>query len=274
MSPTHTAAREHAPGGVDSIPIRHAVDILSRVPDAFLSEDLPRLLGAIEAAKARAWRRMGATTGTPTPEVFITVEEALALVPGIGRRTLLRLTWHLRFRRDLSRKTVRFERAGLLAWAHHERLDGLTADVPSAMDSKTPSASEDVVKTTMRFPALSGWKRGRPRSTTASIFRIWSDAVRHTLPRETEAPVNRRGRGGVFRAKNTDRQGVLRRASTWTIQYMVPGEKKSRRRPPGSPTRRRRRPCSRSGCRSYPRPPRWTGRRGHFVRRPNEDDRR
>lgn len=45
--------------------------------------------------------------------------------------------------------------------------------------------------------------------------------------------MNRRGRGGVFRAKYIDRRGKLRKSSTWTIQYLVPGEKKSRREATG-----------------------------------------
>jgi hypothetical protein len=119
MNLTEVPVQNRARAGRDEvrlIAIGEALDVLARAPDEVLAEDLPQLVGAIEAAKARAWRRMGAPKGTPTPEVLVTVDEALALVPGVGRRTLLRLTQGLRFRRDLSRKTVRFVRAGLLAW--------------------------------------------------------------------------------------------------------------------------------------------------------------
>lgn len=104
------------PGDLPSMVIGEALDILARAPEAVPPEDLPQLAGAIEAAKARVWRRMGGPNRTPILEVLVTVDEALVLVPGMGRRTLLRLTKRLAFRRDLSRKTVRFERAGLLAW--------------------------------------------------------------------------------------------------------------------------------------------------------------
>ena len=78
----------------------------------------------MEAAKAAGWARLlvppgneGQAVPLSTPETVITPEEAIEIIGGgISRKWLLRHTRGLRFRRDLSRKVVRFERAGLMRW--------------------------------------------------------------------------------------------------------------------------------------------------------------
>ena len=54
------------------------------------------------------------------PDHLLTPEEATAIL-GVSRRWLLRATRGLRFRRDFSRKTVRFEEPGLLRWIASRR---------------------------------------------------------------------------------------------------------------------------------------------------------
>src|SRR5260370_38869319 len=98
--------------------------LLQEVADVPLVE-LPRLRGLLMEAEAGLLLRLrkegpqansaGTTRLPKADEPLLTVEEALSLAP-MPRRTFLRLTRGLPFRRDISRKTVLFERAGLLAW--------------------------------------------------------------------------------------------------------------------------------------------------------------
>jgi hypothetical protein len=55
-------------------------------------------------------------------EELLTPEQAIEAIGGcVGAKWLYRHTKGLKFRRDLSRKVVRFERAGLLRWAAAKR---------------------------------------------------------------------------------------------------------------------------------------------------------
>lgn len=86
--------------------------------------DLPSLIGVFEAFKKQAefrlLREAQETTAArqPEPERLLTPEEALGLLGGnVSRRWLLRHTRGRSFRRDHSRKVVRFEERGFRRWA-------------------------------------------------------------------------------------------------------------------------------------------------------------
>lgn len=90
---------------------------------------LSGIIGALEAAKAAAWARLTAppkqpataSPGTDADEM-LTPEEAVAAIGGrVSTKWLYRHTKGLRFRRDLSRKVVRFERSGLMRWIAAKR---------------------------------------------------------------------------------------------------------------------------------------------------------
>ncbi len=86
------------------------------------TDDLPLLIGRLEAAKAAAWARITVARVEPSPAVpeaadeLLTPTQAAEAIGGVTVKWLYRHTKGLRFRRDLSRKVVRFERAGLLRW--------------------------------------------------------------------------------------------------------------------------------------------------------------
>lgn len=91
-------------------------------------EELPGLIGELAAAQAVAMARL--TTPTPTngnrqaaePELLLTPAAAVEAIGGdLSRKWLLRHTKGLRFRRDYSRKVIRFEKPGLLRWAAARR---------------------------------------------------------------------------------------------------------------------------------------------------------
>lgn len=97
-------------------------DLLALVREAAL-EELPALLGRL--AEAEAIVRMRINTAAPTngkaelesePPRLLTPEQAAEII-GVNPKWVLRNTKGVRFRRDLSRKVVRFEEAGLRRWA-------------------------------------------------------------------------------------------------------------------------------------------------------------
>lgn len=79
------------------------------------ADDLPALVGGLEAAKAAAWSRLMQATPEPGAGELLDPERA-AQVAGVSKRWLLENTRGQAFRRDLGRKTVRFDRTGLLRW--------------------------------------------------------------------------------------------------------------------------------------------------------------
>jgi hypothetical protein len=89
---------------------------------AMQTDDLPALIGELEAARAAAWARLvipapPASASQPAePNDEMLTPQAAAAVAGVTVRWLYRHTRGLRFRRDLSRKVVRFERSGLVRW--------------------------------------------------------------------------------------------------------------------------------------------------------------
>ena len=115
------------PSGLDreaaSAPAEGSVGILARQLLRAVAEapsvELPALMGALAQAQALALARLTvppAPVGeAPGPVRLLGLDEAERLT-GMTRRWLLRHTRGLRFRRDLSRKAVRFEEAGLLRW--------------------------------------------------------------------------------------------------------------------------------------------------------------
>jgi hypothetical protein len=103
---------------------------LARTADlATLPALILTLLEALVVAFTRWLHTMPAPTPAATdqvrgngngsePERLLTPEEAAAIIGGdVSARWVLRHTKGLRFRRDLSRKVVRFEEAGLRRWA-------------------------------------------------------------------------------------------------------------------------------------------------------------
>ncbi len=96
---------------------------LSELVAAAAPEALPSVLGALERARAEAWARLtSAAVIPPEPPLLdrlLTPEEALALVGGAPPRSLQWLFDRTRgkaFRRNLSRKVIRFEERGFRAW--------------------------------------------------------------------------------------------------------------------------------------------------------------
>lgn len=85
-------------------------------------DELPQLIGDLEAAKAVAWARLVTPRTELVPSVpndqeeLLTPADAAQLIGGVSAKWLLRRTKGLRCRRDLGRKTVRFEKGGLLRW--------------------------------------------------------------------------------------------------------------------------------------------------------------
>ena len=99
---------------------------LARVAAEAEPEELPALVGALAQAQAVALARL--TTPHPEPSLvseapgeLLTPAQAAEAIGGVSPKWLYRHTKGLRFRRDLSRKVVRFERAGLLRWMATKR---------------------------------------------------------------------------------------------------------------------------------------------------------
>ena len=94
---------------------RQLLRAVSEAPAA----DLPCLVAVCAQAQALGLARLAtpAAAAGEAPEAvrYIGLEDAQKLT-GQTRRWLLRHTRGLRFRRDLSRKAVRFEEGGLLRW--------------------------------------------------------------------------------------------------------------------------------------------------------------
>jgi hypothetical protein len=88
--------------------------------DQVAPEEIPEVIAALSARMAAAWaKRNGNAPTGPTqkePDILLSIEEALLLLPGVTRRLLLRRTKGLRFRREFSRKKILFEEAGLRKW--------------------------------------------------------------------------------------------------------------------------------------------------------------
>jgi hypothetical protein len=88
------------------------------------SEARPGMVVALAARLALLGAGMAAQTGqergpvaVPNEEELLTPEQAIEAIGGhVSTKWLYRHTRGLKFRRDLSRKVVRFERAGLLRW--------------------------------------------------------------------------------------------------------------------------------------------------------------
>jgi hypothetical protein len=101
---------------------------LRQAVDALPNTELPGLLAGVEGARAAAWVRLmaqpqlvstEATRPAAPTDHLLTPQEALAVVGGSPPRSLKWLYRHtrgLRFRRDISRKVVRFEEQGLRRW--------------------------------------------------------------------------------------------------------------------------------------------------------------
>ncbi len=86
-------------------------------------DQVPDLLGHLEAVRAHAWARLAglAANGRPEPQVgndgdrLLTVKEAASLL-GVSPRWLYRRSGKLPFARRLSRKCLRFSKTGLQKW--------------------------------------------------------------------------------------------------------------------------------------------------------------
>jgi len=97
------------------------LDALLVVSEAAVAE-LPALIGELAAAQAVALARLLAPPAPPPPPAreeavrLMTPEELARLVKKDVRWTL-RATKGLRFRRNLTRKTIRFEESGARRWA-------------------------------------------------------------------------------------------------------------------------------------------------------------
>jgi len=108
-----------------------APDVFASLDEAIRAatpEELPDFAGRLRAAELRVELRLrGEANGNghrpepESPETLLTVEAAVQAIGSVSRKWLLRHTRGLRFRRDLSRKVVRFERCGLLRWAAARR---------------------------------------------------------------------------------------------------------------------------------------------------------
>jgi len=104
----------------DRNPAREAIRRLAVEADA---SELPALVGLFAEAHALAFARLAVRhSEQPVPAVaeaseeLLTPAQAATAIGGVSLKWLYRHTRGLRFRRDLSRKVVRFERAGLLRW--------------------------------------------------------------------------------------------------------------------------------------------------------------
>jgi len=95
---------------------------LEGIVSATAPDAIPALLGALEQAEAKAWARLTIPPQPPkreTSEKLLTPAEALAAIGGAPTRSLKWLYACTRgkpFRRNLSRKVIRFEERGLRAW--------------------------------------------------------------------------------------------------------------------------------------------------------------
>lgn len=129
MSMHPPAEARSVPGGLAGKgPRVSAADLLALVREAQL-EELPALVGRLREAELVAELRL--RNAQPTngrephessePERRLTPAEAAAIVGAVSPKWILRHTKGLRFRRDLSRKVVRFEEGGLRRWAAARR---------------------------------------------------------------------------------------------------------------------------------------------------------
>jgi hypothetical protein len=102
---------------VTAMPDPLAVDV-DQVP----FNELPALLGRLVELEARVRIRLAREAVLPRPGAprVIDPDEA-ALIAGTSRRWLLHRTRGMAFRCDLSRKSPRFEEAGLRAWLLRRR---------------------------------------------------------------------------------------------------------------------------------------------------------
>lgn len=92
------------------------------------TDQLPEVIGQLEAAKAKAWARL---TTPPAPGVEprgSTCDGAALDVDEVARRTGMSVTWlyrqaregHLPFARRIGRRRV-FDEVGLQRWLNHRR---------------------------------------------------------------------------------------------------------------------------------------------------------
>lgn len=96
---------------------------LPRVVREVSAEDLPALVGRLAEAHAVAMARLVTpglgvpSTQAEEPDRLLTPGDALGLLGGgVSLKWLYRHTRGLRFRRDLSRKEIRFEERGFRRW--------------------------------------------------------------------------------------------------------------------------------------------------------------
>lgn len=96
---------------------------LEGIVSATAPDAIPALLGALERAKAQAWVRLTTPPQPPpkrvTLERLLTPAEALAIIGGTptrSRKWLYACTRGKAFRRNVSRKVIRFEESGFRAW--------------------------------------------------------------------------------------------------------------------------------------------------------------
>jgi hypothetical protein len=112
-------------------PLGAVLDALDRAIAVTGPADRPGLMVALAARLAQlgVGLAMPATTGNRCPgpllegvdERLLSPEQAAAVVGGVSPKWMLRHTKGLRFRRDLSRKVVRFEESGLRRWVGTRR---------------------------------------------------------------------------------------------------------------------------------------------------------
>jgi hypothetical protein len=112
-------------------PLCAVLDALDQAIAATGPGDRPGLMVALAARLAQLGVGLAvpATTGNRAPgplqegvdERLLSPEQAAAVVGGVSAKWMLRHTKGLRFRRDLSRKVVRFEESGLRRWVGARR---------------------------------------------------------------------------------------------------------------------------------------------------------
>lgn len=128
IAPATAAATPGAVAAAPPLATDTALAALDRAIAQAPAEARPGLVVALAARLAHLGAGMSATAhhepvrSPAVPEEMLTPEQAIEAIGGhVSTKWLYRHTRGLRFRRDLSRKVVRFDRDGLLRWAAAKR---------------------------------------------------------------------------------------------------------------------------------------------------------
>lgn len=101
-----------------SVTVAEKIQVISNLVSELQLEDLPVLIGALEAAKAHAWLRLMAPPTPPKdppPDHFITAEEAAAIA-SVPARRIYEWARGRKWAHRPTRRTLRIGEAAFRRW--------------------------------------------------------------------------------------------------------------------------------------------------------------